>query len=95
MSLQPQEEVLLKSGYRIDAVVKVEGKKIAVEVDGPYHFIGRSGELTGSSILKHRQVAAIDGIQVISIPYWEWNEHKYDNEKKKQYLRALLGFETN
>jgi len=46
MGLQPQEEVLLKSGYRIDAVVEVNGKQVAVEVDGPSHFIGR--ELTGS-----------------------------------------------
>ena len=58
MGLQPQEEeLLMKSGYRIDAVVEVNGKQIAVEVDGPSHFIGR--ELTGSTILKHRQVASI------------------------------------
>ena len=87
IGLQRQEEVLLKSGYRIDAVV--EEKQVAVEVDGPSHFIGR--ELTGSTILKHRQVAALDGMKVISIPYWEWNELKKDSRKKEQYLRSLLG----
>ena len=45
MGLQPQEEVLLKSGYRIDAVVEVNGKQKAVEVDGPSHFIGKSREV--------------------------------------------------
>jgi len=90
MGLQPQEEVVLKSGYRIDAVVEVDGKLIAVEVDGPSHFIGR--ELTGSTILKHRQVAALDGIKVVSVPYWEWDKLKKDSKKKKkQYLRNLLG----
>jgi len=94
MGLQPQEEVLIKSGYRIDAVVEVNGKQIAVEVDGPSHFIGRSRELTGSTILKHRQVAALDGMTVVSIPYWEWDNHENDTEKKK-YLQSLLGYETN
>ena len=91
MGLQPQEEVLLKSGYRIDAVVEVNGKQIAVEVDGPSHFIGRSRELTGSTILKHRQVATRDGMTVVSVPYWEWDKLKKDNKKKEKYLHSLLG----
>ena len=92
MGLQPQEEVLMKSGYRIDAVVEVDGKQIAVEVDGPSHFIGRRRELTGSTILKHRQVAALDEMSaVVSVPYWDWNKLKKDSKKKKQYLGALLG----
>jgi len=89
MGLQPQEEVLMESGYRIDAVVEVNGKQIAVEVDGPSHFIDR--EMTGSTILKHRQVAALDRIKVVSVPYWEWNKLKKDSRKKKQYLQYLLG----
>jgi len=88
MGLQPQEEVLLKSGYRIDAVVEVDEKQIAVEVDGPSHFIGR--ELTGSTILKHRQVAALDEMSIVSVPYWDWNKLKKDSRKKEQYLRSLL-----
>ena len=93
MGLQPQEEVLMKSGYRIDAVVEVNGRQLAVEVDGPHHFVGR--ELTGSTILKHRQVAALDGMRVVTIPYWEWGEHKEDSDTKEQYLQSLLDFETN
>jgi len=89
MGLQPQEEVSLKSGYRIDAVVEVDGKQIAIEVDGPSHFIGK--ELTGSTILKHRQVAALDGMRVDYVPYWEWDKLNKDGDKKKQYLQDLLG----
>ena len=89
MGLQPQEEVLMESGYRIDAIVEVNGKQIAIEVDGPSHFIGR--ELTGSTILKHRQVTNLDGMQLVSVPYWEWNKLKKDNKKKEQYLWNSLG----
>ena len=30
----------------------------------------------GRMILKHRQVEGLDGIEVVSVPYWEWNELK-------------------
>ena len=91
MGLQPQEEVLLNSGYMIDAIVEVNGKQVAVEVDGPSHFIGRSRELAGSTILKHRQVASVDGMKVNSVPYWEWDNLENDSKKKEQYLRDFLG----
>ena len=89
IGLQPHEEVLLKSGYRIDAVVEVNGEQIAVEVDGPSHFIGNR-ELTGSTILKQRQVATLDGMKVVSVPYWNWIKLKNDTERKKQHLQHLL-----
>lgn len=92
MGLQPQEEVIMKSGYRIDAVVTVGGKQIATEVDGPSHFIGKSRELTASTLLKHREVVALDGMKVVSVPYWEWDKFKKDdNKKKEKYLQDLLG----
>jgi hypothetical protein len=47
ISLEPQEEVLMASGYRIDSLVEVNGKSVGVEVDGPSHFIGRSEYPTG------------------------------------------------
>jgi hypothetical protein len=42
MGLEPKEAVLVDSGYRIDALVEVNGKQVGVEVDGPSHFIGGS-----------------------------------------------------
>jgi len=94
IGLQPHEEVLLNSGYRIDAVVEVNGKQSAIEIDGPSHFIGRSRELTGSTILKHRQVAALDGMKVVSIPYWHWDKLKKDSGRKQQYLQHLLDYNS-
>ena len=91
MGLELEEEVLTKSGYRLDALVEVNGKKIGVEVDGPTHFLGRNR--TGSTILKHRQITNLDNIPVVSVPYWDWNKFRKDSDKKQQYLRDLLELE--
>ena len=90
--LDLEEEVLLGSGYRADALVKVgEGRRVAVEVDGPTHFVQRRP--TGSTTLKHRQVERLDCIDVVSVPYWEWDELK-NSVVKQHYLRKKLGCET-
>ena len=91
MALELEEEVLTKSGYRLDALFEVNGKKIGVEVDGPTHFIGRNPN--GSTILKHRQITNLDNIPVVSVPYWDWNKFRKDSDKKQQYLRHLLELE--
>jgi hypothetical protein len=91
IGLHPEEEVLLQSGYRIDALVEVNGENFVIEVDGPSHFIGKIRELKGSTILKHRQVSIIDGIPIVSVPYWEWNKLRKDRKKKQKYLRSRLG----
>ena len=88
--LDVDEEVLLGSGYRIDALVKLsDGRKVVVEVDGPSHFIQRRH--TGSTILKHRQVVSLDHIEVVSVPYWEWDELR-NSEMKQLYLLKKIGF---
>jgi hypothetical protein len=89
IGMSPEEEVLTLSGYRLDALVKVNGEKIGIEVDGPYHFMNQ--EPTGSTLLKRRQVSTLDGIHVVSVPYWEWDKLGNDREKKQMYLRANLG----
>mmetsp|Transcript_20401 Transcript_20401/g.30328 ORF Transcript_20401/g.30328 Transcript_20401/m.30328 type:complete len:144 (+) Transcript_20401:312-743(+) len=95
IGLDPKEEVLMGSGYRIDAIVEVNEKTIAVEVDGPSHFIGRSKSPTGSTILKRRQVPPIDGIELVSVPYWNWDKLGKDKAKKQEYLRHLLGLKID
>ena len=88
MGIHPEEEFLTPSGYRLDALVDVDGKQLGVEVDGPFHFVGRKP--TGSTILKRRQVFEADEIPVVSLPYWELNglESTYE---KQGYLYAKLG----
>jgi hypothetical protein len=89
IGMSPEEEVLTPSGYRLDALVEVNGEKVGIEVDGPSHFINR--EPTGNTLLKHRQVSTLDNVQIISVPYWEWDEFGTDCVKKQDYLRAKLG----
>eukprot|EP00985_Skeletonema_marinoi_P026276 scaffold20270_cov125-Skeletonema_marinoi.AAC.2 len=95
IGLDPKEEVLMGSGYRIDAVVEVNGKTIGIEVDGPSHFIGRSKSPTGSTILKRRQVPSIDGTELVSVPYLDWIKLRNDKKKKQEYLRKLLGLKSD
>jgi RAP domain len=88
-------EVSTPSGYRLDAAIVYQGVRIGVEVDGPSHFVGRSQSPNGSTILKRRQVPALESLKLVNIPYWEWNgidkgsSHE-KKEKKTQYLRTLL-----
>jgi hypothetical protein len=89
IGLRPEEEVLTPSGYRLDALVEVNGTKVGIEVDGPSHFMNQ--EPTGSTLLKRRQVSTLDDIPIVSVPYWEWNKLGNDHVKKQQYLRINLG----
>ena len=86
--LRPHCEVLTKRGYRIDAIVEVNGKMIGIEVDGPSHFAGRN--MTGNAVLKRRHISGLDGISLVSVPYWEWNAVENNRSKRRQYLSTLL-----
>ena len=81
----------MDSGYRLDAIVQVKGKQVGIEVDGTSHFINRGKTPTGSTILKRRQVSSIDGIELVSVPYWEWDKLDKDEVKEQEHLRNLLG----
>jgi hypothetical protein len=86
IGLNPKEEQLGKKGYSLDALVEVNGKQIAIEVDGPYHFIG--GKPAGRTILKRRHIATVEGITLISVPHWEWDALGEDLKEKQRYLRS-------
>jgi len=88
IGLKPMEEVLTQRGYSLDALVEVYGKEVGIEVDGPTHFIGIKP--TGSTLLKRRQIAIVEGIPLVYIPYWEWDEVGADHRKKQNYVRSLL-----
>ena len=95
MSLVEEEVLTTNSGYSIDAVVTFRGERIGVEVDGPAHFVGQSQSPNGATVLKHRQLRALEDWKLVIIPYWNWNEmDKGSNEekieKKARYLQNLL-----
>ena len=66
--------------------------RAVVEVDGPTHFRLTEGALpriNGSTALKQRQLRAM-GWTVASVPYFEWDELRPDQSRKRSYARRLL-----
>jgi hypothetical protein len=80
MGLNPVERYLTSSGYKLDALVQINDTKVGLEVYGPYDFIGRKP--IGGTLLKRRQVIAIDKISLVSVSYWEWDE--LDGDRSRQ-----------
>jgi hypothetical protein len=88
MGLNPVEEYITPSGYKIDALVQINDTKVGVEVYGQSRFIDK--KLTGRTLLKRRQITAIDKIPLVYVPYWEWNELDDDTIRQQQYLQKIL-----
>ena len=92
MSHNLRRQFIMSSSFMEGTVLlntySCNGKSIGLDVDGPHHFVNRKP--TGGTILKHRQVAAIDGMPFISVPYWEWNDLGQSTFDKQQYLREKL-----
>jgi hypothetical protein len=86
LGLQPREEVSMQLGYSLDAVVSVEGRDVAVEVDGPTHFVGRLP--TGATVLKRRQLR-LTNMPLLAVPYWEWNELRGTSRRRAYLLQRL------
>jgi len=86
LGLAPREEVRTPQGYSLDAVVSYGGREVAVEVDGPSHFLGRTP--TGATALKRRQLRAA-GWALLPVPYWEWDALG-SKAAKQDYLRVAL-----
>ena len=86
LGLAPREEVRTPQGYSLDAVVSHGGREVAVEVDGPSHFLGRTP--TGTTALKRRQLRAA-GWALLPVPYWEWDALG-SKAAKQEYLTVAL-----
>jgi hypothetical protein len=94
------------SRYPIDILVHPEragadglsaGPLLAVEVDGPSHFLRAGGGgararavPTGATRLKRRLLGAL-GYRVVSIPYWEWDAMRGDPARERAYVLAACG----
>ena len=69
-------------------MAECEGREVALEVDGPHHFVGRT--VNGATALKRRQLRAA-GWPLLSVPYWEWNElEKQGAAAQRTYLTGGL-----
>ncbi|PNH04316.1 hypothetical protein TSOC_009527 [Tetrabaena socialis] len=80
---------------RVDVVVElVGGRWVAMEVDGPTHFLSNdphTRDRNGSTQLRDRQLGRLFGAgNVVSVPHWEWREMRGDVEREEGYLLRLL-----
>eukprot|EP00808_Paulinella_micropora_P014127 g16139.t1 len=85
----PHKKEDTQTGLSVD--ISLVECKIAIEVDGPYHFShdreGRPRPL-GATLLKKRILQAM-GWRVLSVPYFEWAQCASDKEKTN-YIRTGL-----
>lgn len=70
------------------AATTASGFKVAIEVEGPHHYVQPGNTLTGPTFYRNRALAA-RGYALISIPYWEW-DLLHSPEEKQQYLLVKL-----
>ena len=71
----------------IDIVIEGAGAPVAVEVDGPHHFL-HDGRQDGSTLLRNRMLAA-HGWRVVVVDFRVW-QHELQTGEQREYLRRLL-----
>ncbi|PNH01626.1 hypothetical protein TSOC_012471 [Tetrabaena socialis] len=84
---------------RVDAVVGLAGgRRVAVEVDGPWHFMANEPHArtkNGRTQLRDRLLERLFGAgNVAGVPYWEWKVLQDDPEREEGYLLRRLGLEA-
>lgn len=91
LGVPTEEEVVIKEGYSIDALVLWEGRLGAVEVEGVRHRLRehRVIDVDGATLLKRRQLRAL-GWRLIIVPHEEWGKVQGVEAKRRQYLTNLL-----
>jgi very-short-patch-repair endonuclease len=70
----------------IDIAIEGGATPIALEVDGPSHFL-QDGRSNGSTLLRNRMLAA-HGWRVVVADHRVWDIET--QEQREQYLRSLL-----
>ena len=80
------------TGYSLD--LALPSSRIAIEVDGPSHFLlPDKRKPNGSTLLKRRLLTAA-GWRVINVPFYEWEGQKTDGERHAYLERALAWAEA-
>jgi len=76
-----QEACTEDGAFSIDVVAThtASGKRLAIEADGPTHFLRPGRHVNGETVSRNRALAA-RGYVVVSVPYWEWDELKKSDQ---------------
>ena len=69
----------------------VASTSIAIEVDGPTHFLYRSSRPSGATRLKRRQLRQ-SGIRLIPVPYFEWRRCTREALNAEERLEMRKGY---
>ncbi|KAJ1638643.1 hypothetical protein T492DRAFT_585686, partial [Pavlovales sp. CCMP2436] len=90
LELCPPAELLAPANMRLAclgrSLVRVQRPRIAIEVDGPTHYLDERWLRPASEMI--RRHLALAGWAVLAVPYWEWDALK--GRAKAEYLAALL-----
>lgn len=82
------EYLVARNLLSIDIAVTTEGRQIAIEVDGPFHFPVNARTPLGHTMIRRRLLRAA-GWTVVSIPWYEWFAMQ-TWEDRLQYLAEIL-----
>ena len=85
---QPEQPTADKACLIDIAAVTASGVRVAIEVEGPHHYVQPDNTLTGATQSRNRALAA-RGYALVSIPHWDWKEVCSRGEQQ-QYLLAKL-----
>lgn len=83
------EYLVARDLLSIDIAVTKDGRQIAIEVDGPFHFPVNARTPLGHTMIRRRLLRAA-GWTVVSIPWYEWFG-KETWEERLSYLAMVLG----
>jgi hypothetical protein len=73
-------------------------EKVSIEFDGPSHYLkpafgsrDRIGPIDGQTHLRNTLLKK-SGLfeKLITIPFYEWDEVQFNNEKEEEYLKSKL-----
>jgi hypothetical protein len=82
------EHLVARDLLSIDIAVINDGRKLAIEVDGPFHFPVNARTPLGHTMIRRRLLRAA-GWTVLSIPWYEWFAMS-TWEERLQYLTEML-----
>jgi len=86
-----QEARTEDGAFSVDVVAThtASSKRLAIEADGPWHFLRPGRQVNGDTLARNRALAR-RGYVAVSVPWWEWAELK-KSEQAAYLTRKIEG----